>query len=335
MIPQTTVKRQLTHWQDALKQVITDPKELLSRLNLPVEQALNVYDLNFPCRVPLQFVELMEKGNPHDPLLKQVLPTVQESLFDKNANIDPLQEKNMNPIPGLLHKYQGRILLTLTKHCAIHCRYCFRRYFPYEKNQLSKDNWAKIMTYLHERSEVYEVILSGGDPLSVPDRLLAKMIQEIEQVSHIQALRIHTRLGVVIPERLCTELFRTLSETRLQLIIVFHCNHPNEISKEFANRLVILKQQLPFITLLNQAVLLKGVNDTLPTLTTLCQSLFKIGILPYYVHSLDPTPGSQHFKVNPDEAKVLQNDLLATLPGYLVPRFVTETPYHANKVPIF
>ncbi|WP_417581845.1 EF-P beta-lysylation protein EpmB [Nitrincola sp.] len=322
---------QLRSWQDELRDAITDPAELLSHLELSTDllEAAIQADALFGLKVPRPYLARIEKGNPLDPLLLQVLPQHQETQPQPGYSEDPLAEQQANPLPGLIHKYTHRVLLVLSGACAINCRYCFRRHFAYQENQLGKQQWLQILNYLRQHPEVDEVIFSGGDPLATPDTRLQRMIQDLEQIPHLERLRIHTRLPVVIPSRITPTLLSALSSTRLQSLIVLHINHPNEIDDGVrqASRL-ITQQNIP---LLNQSVLLKGINDSVSVQKTLSKTLFAAGILPYYLFLFDPVVGAAHFDLPEVQAKDLAAKLQAELPGYLMPRLAVEIPGKASK----
>ncbi|MFZ2314804.1 MAG: EF-P beta-lysylation protein EpmB [Gammaproteobacteria bacterium] len=325
------LKTTKSDWRAALADLITDPLELLSLLELDLDllPAAKEAAKAFPLKVPRGFLDRIEKGNINDPLLKQILPLGAELQVVSGYNEDPLAEKEANPIPGLLHKYRSRALVTLTSACAVHCRYCFRRHFPYADNNPGTRGWDKIISYIAEHSEINEIILSGGDPLAVSDKLLHAFIDKIQTVPHIRRLRIHTRLPIVMPERMTQALVETLSIFRGQVIVVVHANHPQEINtvvKEGLNRL-----RESGIHLLNQAVLLKGVNDDAIILSELSEVLFDAGVLPYYLHVLDKVQGAAHFDLPLETAKELHAELLTMLPGYLVPRLACEEPGKASK----
>lgn len=332
IIPQPLLKQQQLSWQNALSDMITDPLQLLSLLKLSPEEVAWQYDPHFPLRVTRSFVDRMNKGDPNDPLLKQVLTQPIESQKTKNYSFDPLQEAAVNPLPGLLHKFDSRVLLTFASNCAIHCRYCFRRHFPYEKNNPGRKGWGQTFEYIARHSNIVEVILSGGDPLLAQDKVLAQFLQQLNEISHVKIVRIHTRLPVVVPQRICSELLQIFKETRFKIVMVYHINHANEINSSIAEGVAQLKQQQ--ITVLNQAVLLKGINDTSECLKSLSLKLFDAGILPYYVNLLDKVHGAGHFDVSLKTAKFLQQALREQLPGYLVPRFVQEVPQKRNKIPV-
>ena len=318
-------------WQDSLKQAITDPKALLERLSLPqelLEQAQAASQL-FPLRVPLEFLNRMEPGNPNDPLLKQVLPIGDEFIQAPGFTEDPLNERDARPTPGVVHKYKDRALLILSGACAINCRYCFRRHFPYSDNQLSGEHWQTALAYLKEHTELREVIFSGGDPLVTSDQRFTKMITDLEAIPHLERLRIHTRLPVVIPSRVTDQLNQTLQASRFDCVVVLHINHANEIDKSLHDAVTKLKQS--GATLLNQAVLLKGVNDSVEEQVSLCRALFRAGILPYYLFMFDPVAGASHFDIPMDQGKKIFARMQQELPGYLVPRLAKEISGKTSK----
>lgn len=312
-------------WQVALTDLITDPKELLSLLQLHDPALLNAAEAAarlFPLRVPRRFALRMQKANMHDPLLLQVLPLHAELIETQGYNHDPLNEAATNPIPGLLHKYQSRALVTLTSACAVHCRYCFRRHFPYEKNNPGRTGWEKLFAYLEENPAINEVILSGGDPLSVSDKLLTAFTKELARIPHITRLRIHTRLPIVLPERITEDFLAWIKSLSLSCIIVLHANHPFEIDEEVKCGLQALREA--GVHLLNQSVLLKDVNDRVETLVALSETLFAAGVLPYYLHVLDKVQGAAHFDLDHEIAKTLWEGMRSQLPGFLVPRLAAE-----------
>ncbi len=318
-------------WQDELRDSITDPAQLLKRLDLP-EDLLEGASLGaslFELRVPEPYLSRIEKGNARDPLLLQVLPLTQEAHKIPGYTTDPLEEKDANPLPGLIHKYTHRVLLVLSGACAINCRYCFRRHFAYQENQLGKEQWQAILAYLHQHPEIEEVIFSGGDPLATPDNRLQRMINDLEQIPHLQRLRIHTRLPVVIPSRITPSLLNMLTKTRLSPVMVLHINHANEIDEQVKQAVGKLKQL--HITLLNQSVLLRGINDNATVQKTLNKTLFAAGILPYYLFLFDPVAGAAHFDLPEQRARQILAEMQASLPGYLLPRLAIEIPGKASK----
>lgn len=330
MITQPLVLQQQPDWQHALRQMITDPLVLLALLGLSEHDIPWQWDKQFPLRVTQSFVSRMQKGNPHDPLLRQVLCTPSESYSSNAYSTDPLQESAFNPVPGVLHKYPSRALITLTSSCAIHCRYCFRRHFPYKKNNPGRQ-WDAIFAYLENHPDIIEVILSGGDPLMATDETLALFLERLNAIRHIELLRFHTRLPVVIPERINTTLLSAL-QTRFHTTMVYHINHPAEVTAQIAAGVSMLQKQ--GIHVLNQSVLLRGVNDNIECLKDLSLVLFKAGILPYYLHVLDKVAGSEHFAVTLSKAQNLQQALRNALPGYLIPKFVKELPNALCKTPL-
>lgn len=322
-------------WQELLARAVTDPQELLSLLELdprdvPVLDPATTGD-EFPLRVPRGYVSRMVKGDPRDPLLLQVLPLACELTEVAGFGVDPLAEAQGSPVPGLLHKYSGRALLVVVGSCAIHCRYCFRRHFPYDQNRLTR-NLDRALAYLASDSGLHEVILSGGDPLSAPDSVLAPLVRRLATIAHLRRLRVHTRMPVVLPERVDDALLGWLTATRLQSVVVIHANHANEIDPAVVSALARLRSA--GVTLLNQSVLLRGVNDSVESLARLSEALFDAGVLPYYLHLLDRVQGAAHFEVPEEEARRLLTGLLRKLPGYLVPRLVREEKGEAFKRPV-
>lgn len=315
---------EVVSWQVALQQAITDPELLCKRLQIPMAQREAILDAcrKFPLKVPEPYLNRMACGDARDPLLLQVLPQAQELEEAIGFVDDPLDERGHNPVPGLIHKYATRVLLITTSLCAVHCRYCFRREFPYDDNRNSRDSWQQALTYIRQHTELNEVILSGGDPLALPDRQLAWLSEAIADIPHIIRLRMHTRLPVVIPQRVNTALLDWLDRSRLQKVIVLHCNHPNEID----DALLAATRQLTDhnITLLNQSVLLAGINDSATTLAQLSEKLFAAGVQPYYLHQLDKVRGSQHFSVSDADALSIHQQLQSLLPGFLVPTLARE-----------
>ncbi len=320
-------------WQKELAKTITDPKVLLTLLDINTEQSEGDFAARqlFPVRVPRPFIAKMEKGNINDPLLKQVMASALE--FEEKAGFvaDPLAEHE-SVLPGVLHKYKSRVLLMVKTGCAVNCRYCFRRHFPYQENSLNKQNWPKVITYLQNNPDINEVVLSGGDPLMASDKHLSELIALIETVDHIKRIRFHTRLPVVIPQRITSELTQTLLNSRLKTIMVLHINHANEIDELLAQYLS--KWRNHKITLLNQSVLLKGINDSVETLVELSERLFEVGILPYYIHLLDKVAGAAHFYRADEELVSIQQGLLAELPGFLVPKWAREEAGLLSKSPV-
>jgi EF-P beta-lysylation protein EpmB len=318
-------------WQFELSSAITSVEELLKLLELEHLSDTLVHNPDFRLLVPRAFANKMQPGNADDPLLKQILPMVSENNHSGNA--DPVGDLNAMITPGVLHKYKGRVLLITTGACAIHCRYCFRRHFPYSTANPHKDGWRQALKYLATHNDIHEVILSGGDPLVLDNEKLTSLLAALKRIPHIQWLRIHTRLPVVLPSRIDDALITLLQGQRFRTTIVIHANHANELMTDEAEALNRLRAC--GITLLNQSVLLKGVNDSAAALDDLSSRLYEIGVLPYYLHMLDPVQGGMHFDVPQHRALAILNELRATLPGYLVPRLVKEKPGEASKTAIF
>jgi EF-P beta-lysylation protein EpmB len=334
MIPHTDLQWQTQTWQQQLKEAIRCPLELLAFLGLEPDQAelRALASRDFPMLVPRPFVDRMKRGDRYDPLLLQVLPSPEELGRPVGYTNDPLQEALKNPVPGLIHKYHGRVLLIAAPGCAVNCRYCFRRHFEYSTNSPSRSLWPETLNYIAADSSISEVILSGGDPLLLNDSLLEELIGRISEIGHVRRLRIHTRLPVVMPTRLTLQLGALLAESRLQCVMVIHSNHANEINEELAQSLA--KFASSGVTLLNQSVLLRGVNDSAEALEKLSEALFSAGVMPYYLHLLDRVSGAAHFDVPRSRALEIYEELLGKCSGYLVPRLVRECPDKASKVPL-
>jgi len=320
-------------WQKDLREVITEPERLLSLLDIAPTDYLQHFKARslFPVRVPLSFINRMKKGDINDPLLKQVMPLSKEFVVTDGYSADPLLEHD-TVAEGLLHKYKHRVLMIVKAGCAINCRYCFRRHFPYQDNSPNKKRWQSALDYIAVHKEISEVIFSGGDPLMASDDHLTWLVEQIEQIPHVTRLRIHSRLPVVIPSRVTTRLVELIKHTRLKATMVLHINHPNEINTELVAALEPLREAR--IPLFNQSVLLRGVNDDAEVLTQLSESLFDAGIQPYYLHLFDAVQGAAHFDIDEKDAVIIVNKMLATLPGFLMPKLVREIAGQANKTPI-
>jgi len=330
IITQDEAGWELPGWQRQQADLITDPAELLSLLQLEAESLPEILAAaqDFPLRVPRGYVRLMEPGNPDDPLLRQVLSVPAELREEEGYSSDPLEEATHTPVPGLLHKYHGRALLVVTGACAVHCRYCFRRHFPYQSH-LSGKRWDQALAWLASRPDIREVILSGGDPLTLNNRRLQELLAALAEIPHLRRLRIHSRTPVVIPERLDEGLAALLASPRWRATLVLHANHPREISPALAERCRALGRG--GVTLLNQSVLLAGVNDDAEALASLSDALFEAGVLPYYLHQLDAVAGAAHFAVPDARARDLHAALRDRLPGFLVPRLAREEPGAGSK----
>ena len=311
-----------TNWQHEWQQSIQNVAELLQALELEHEAGNNILiDPDFPIKVPRSYLARIRKRDWDDPLLRQVLPITAEHDIHSSYCADPVGDQTAIVKKGVLHKYQNRVLLLVTGVCAIHCRYCFRKNFPYQNNTLNH-NFEESINYIQADESIEEVILSGGDPLSLKNTHLFELCRQLENISHIRRLRIHTRLPICLPSRLEPKLLEWLNCRPLPYVIVFHINHPAEINQEVKQAV----QQLHHPLLLNQAVLLKGVNDNAAALIELSRSCFDIGILPYYLHMLDKVQGTEHFNVKLQLAKQLITQMQTALPGYLVPKLAREVP---------
>lgn len=321
-------------WQQSLADAVRTPRELVGRLGLPEEaadRAINAHG-DFPLLVPDSFLQRMEPGNLLDPLLRQVLPVIEEAITAPGFVNDALEEAQFRKAPGLLHKYEGRALLVLTGACAIHCRYCFRRHYPYSQEPKRLDDWEPAFAAIEQDSSIHEILLSGGDPLMLTDERLLAVVRRLEQIPHLRRLRLHTRLPIVLPNRVTLELIDLLTSTRLTPVIVVHANHPNELITDCALSLRQLTQT--GLMVLNQAVLLRGINDSIEVLQELSERLIDLGIKPYYLHQLDRVAGTSHFEVPEATGLALVAELRKRLPGYAVPQYVREVPGEAFKVPL-
>lgn len=318
-------------WQALLAQAFSSPRELLAFLSIdPQQLSLPAPDaLDFPCRVPLPFARLMQPGDVNDPLLRQVLPLSAELEPVPGYSADPLAEAHASPQDGIIQKYHGRVLLVAASACAVNCRYCFRRHFPYQEQTAAGGELQGALDFIAGHDDISEVILSGGDPLVLGERRFAELVTQLAQIPHVRRLRIHSRLPIVLPQRVTPELLAVLQETRLQVVMVVHSNHANEISTGVRAGFAQLRGA--GVTLFNQSVLLAGVNDSAPVLAQLSETLFDAGVTPYYLHQLDPVAGAAHFAVPLARARRLHHELLALLPGFLVPRLVSELPGQVSK----
>lgn len=326
MIPASEHSWRFESWQNQLKHAVRDPALLLQRLSLDAGALAIDTAPNFPLRVPEAFINRMTPGDPADPLLRQVLPVLAERVIARGYSEDPLAEAGATLRPGLLQKYNGRALAITTGACAVHCRYCFRRHFPYgDSGALS----SKHLAELQERPDVQELILSGGDPLSLPDAILARLLDDIDALPSIRRIRLHTRLPIVIPARVTDELLSMLASRRTSVTVVVHANHAQELDADTGEALTELKHSTTM--LLNQSVLLAGINDNADALTELSNRLGDLGVAPYYLHMPDAVTGTQHFDVAEVHARALMAEIRGRLPGYLVPRLVREEPGKDSK----
>jgi EF-P beta-lysylation protein EpmB len=319
-------------WQQIMKEAVRDVGELCQLLNLPqgfADRAVKAAH-DFPLFVPRPFLARMRRGDPNDPLLRQVLPLEAEIIPAEGFTLDPVADSAASVQPGLLHKYHGRALIVTTGACAVHCRYCFRRHFPYHLAPRSLAQWEPAIERIAADETIHEVILSGGDPLTLVDELLARLADRLADISHLRRLRVHTRLPIVIPQRVTDELLSWLTGTRLTPIMVVHANHPAEIDADVARAVSCLIDA--GIPVLNQAVLLRGVNDDAEVLTELCERLIDLRVMPYYLHQLDRVAGAAHFEVPVARGQEIIRQLQAQLPGYAVPRYVQEVAGAPHKV---
>lgn len=324
----------LAPWQHSFARAVSTLGELLDLLALAPDDvgASWAAGRDFPLRVPRGFVARMRPGDPHDPLLRQVLPVRAETEPAPGFVDDPLAESEVSPAPGMLHKFAGRVLLVATGACAVHCRYCFRRHYPYAEERPWGDGWRAALDTIADDAGITEVILSGGDPLSLHDDKLGMLATALADIPHVRRLRIHTRLPIVLPERVDDALLAWLTGTRLRPVVVVHTNHAQEIDASVRRGIDRLRsRQVP---VLNQSVLLAGVNDRVEDLVALSEALFAAGVMPYYLHVLDPVRGAAHFDVPDDHAVALVRAVAARLPGYLVPRLVREVPGAPSKMPV-
>jgi len=322
--------QQTKTWQQDLADGFSNIEEICNYLDISqATKQLITTSSTFPLRVPREFVDRMEKGNLNDPLLKQILPIKDEHITSPGFINDPVGDMDSMTETGVIHKYHGRVLLITTGSCAINCRYCFRRNFPYNKAQLSTQKKSIAINYIKKQQDISEVILSGGDPLLLNDQKIIGLIQQIDSIPHIKRIRIHSRIPIVLPSRITTEFCNKLSLIKKDLVLVVHSNHSNELNTQV--KLACKKLKDANITLLNQAVLLKGINDNADQLYALHEKLFSFNILPYYLHLLDKAAGTAHFEVSQDIAISLINQLKTVLPGYLVPKLVREQAGASNK----
>lgn len=319
-------------WQRDVSEAFTDPLALLDYLGISHDAFSLSTHPTFRMRVPRPFADRMTRGDIHDPLLLQVLPRIEEEAIVPGFGADPVGDNASLMQSGLLQKYHGRVLMIATAACAVHCRYCFRREFPYADNMLKTSDIDAMLAPIRQDASVHEVILSGGDPLSLSDEKLCALIDAIEEIAHVTTLRIHTRQPIVIPSRITSTLCKRLSQSRLRTVMVVHVNHAREI--DGAVRTAMNDVRRAGVTLLNQSVLLHGVNDNADTLITLSNALHGAGILPYYLHMLDRVTGAAHFDVSEAAATALVDMMRKKLPGYLVPRLVRESAGQPSKTPI-
>ena len=340
MIPAAPVSMQHAtvppRWQQLWREAVRDPRELLSLLGLAhlAGQLSENAATQFPLRVPRGFVDRMRHGDPHDPLLRQVLPLDDEDRIVPGFELDAVGDTAARAASGVIRKYRGRALLVATGSCAIHCRYCFRRHFPYAAETAAAGGWSDAIALIASDASIDEVILSGGDPLSLATSKLAELTDALASIPHLKRLRIHTRLPTVLPERVDAALLAWLRALPWPVTVVVHVNHANEFDGKVDAALASLRETgaaSKGIVLLNQAVLLRGVNDTVDALADLSERSFASGVLPYYLHQLDRVAGTAHFEVEDARARSLHAALATRLSGYLVPRLVREVAGDPGK----
>ena len=321
----------LDNWQKSLSDLITNPNELIAIAKLDPKNSRfsKLATQIFPLKVPRQFAALIRPGDWDDPILAQILPKVDENSHSTSHSHDPLKEAKFTHETGLLHKYKNRVLLITAPHCAVNCRYCFRRHYDYQTNSPSQIEWEQTFDYIHRNKDIEEIIFSGGDPLALSDRRLAWLINQVESISHVATLRIHTRLPIVIPQRITKEILEKFKNSKLKIVLVTHCNHANELTKITEH--AFAKLHKAGVLLLNQSVLLANINDKSSTLAALSKKLFSQNILPYYLHMPDAVQGTQHFAVTEHKAKEIMEELRGLLSGYLVPTLVREDPGAPSK----
>ncbi len=336
MIPRIGPKKQNTNWQKLLADANWTAEDLANRLQFPADkfQGLDRVNKHFRLRVTESFVNRMELGNINDPLLLQILPDPDEQKNLPGFHSDPVGDLTYRSQANLLHKYQGRVLLLVTGACAIHCRYCFRQNFPYESSFRQNKQWQSSFEYIRSHKGISEVILSGGDPLVLETYKLATLCEELSHIPHVKRIRIHTRLPIVLPERIDNEFLEWIHRMDTPIIMVLHCNHANELDQQVQLAIERLKSS-NYLTILNQSVVLKGINDTVAAQCQLQERLFDCGILPYYLHLLDKVSGSARFHVKRDAAILLHEAMRKQLPGYLLPRLVEEQASHPYKLPVY
>ena len=318
-----------------IKHIHSIPRQVQhgEQLDTEAQEAATLY----PFRVPSQWAKRIDWNDLHDPLRRQVYPSAEEQRLVHGFVTDPLQERQTQPssppaVPGLLHKYHGRVLLQLSGHCAIHCRFCFRRHDAYADIPQNLQAWSPALTYIARDPSLHEVIFSGGDPLMLPDTQLTDLVQQLAAIPHLLRLRVHSRMPVVTPKRVGAALLRWLTGTRLTPIMVIHCNHPAELDEAAQTALARLVHA--GIPVLSQSVLLEGVNHDADTLVALYETLVRHRVIPYYLHLLDSVAGAAHFQVKKEQAQALIAQLQARLPGYAVPRLVWEQPGKSSKTPV-
>ena len=316
-------------WQHALRTAVREPVQLCRMLDLPTGWASTTAAEEFPLFAPRGYIARMRKGDPADPLLRQVLPLSDEEVSQPGFTLDAVGDVESTVAPGLLQKYQGRALLVVSAACAVHCRYCFRRHFPYSDVPRSMNAWDESLEQIREDASIHEVLLSGGDPWMLVDHQLSELLKRLDTIGHLRRLRVHTRLPIMIPQRVTDELVDNLCNLRLTPIVVVHANHAAELNDEVGNALGRLIDA--GIPVLNQTVLLRGVNDNCQSLVELCERLIDLRVIPYYLHQLDRVAGAAHFEVPVRVGLKIMDEVRSQLPGYAVPRYVQEIRGETHK----
>ena len=328
--PAAPATRRALRWQDALADAVTEPGDLCRLLGLPRPViSPERRGCGLPLLVPRTFLARVRPGDPADPLLLQVMPRMEEDVDQPGFTADPVAEAASTQAPGLLGKYQNRLLIVAGAQCAVHCRFCFRRHFPYGNAPRTPEDWEAILGEIAAATSVREVILSGGDPLTLEDDFLAWLAGRLAGIPHLTRLRVHTRLPIMIPERVTEDLLAWLRGTRLTPVVVVHANHPAEIDDSVAGALTRLVDA--GVPVLSQSVLLRGVNDQVKVLAGLFERLVDLRVMPYYLHQLDRVAGAAHFEVPEAEGIAIVQQLRAQLPGYAVPRYVRQPPHGPSK----
>lgn len=319
-----------TSWRRQMREAFRCVDKLCEYLDVDVKDAFSAEAASsFPLFAPRPYVSRIRRGDSSDPLLQQILPHVNEMVEIDGYGVDPLNEANVSTQPGLLQKYTGRVLLVTTGACAIHCRYCFRRHFPYDVVPHSPDAWEPAIDAIRQDPSIEEVILSGGDPLTLVDKSIEWLVRQIEPIDHVARIRFHTRLPIMIPDRVTNDFVELLASTRLQPLVVLHANHAAEIDGDVVSACQRLRRV--GVPLLNQSVLLRGVNDSAELMENLCRRLINIGVIPYYMHQLDQVAGAAHFHVSKQTGLEIIDKLQSRLPGYAVPRYVEEIAGDTSK----
>jgi len=332
MIPEPAFSSKTHDWKKSLSESFRCIEDLLKYCELDVNRPGNGSEAGFPLRVTKYYASLIEKGNDQDPLLLQILPDIQELQQNAGYSLDAVGDLNAMQAPGLIHKYKCRVLLTLTAACPIHCRYCFRRHFPYSESRLDSQIDSPMFNYLNKHSDINEVILSGGDPLMLSDQKLSQLISVLNKIPHIRYLRFHTRLLSVLPDRVSQSFLQTIEQFNGKVTFITHINHPNEIDPRNQNAFELISSH--GYQLFNQSVLLKGINDNAKTLIDLSYKLFDSYITPYYLHKLDKVHGAAHFNLDNQHQCQIYTQMRETLPGYLLPKLVNEISGQLSKTPV-